>query len=54
MKKFLMVTIITAASLSATDLVLADEGSGCHFHGNTAATPETVASCALQRKETLG
>lgn len=53
MKKLLMVTIIAAASLSATDWVLADERSSCHFHGNTAATSETVASCALQRKETL-
>lgn len=53
MKKFLMVTIITAASFGATDLVLADERSGCHFHGNTAATSETVANCALQRMETL-
>ncbi|KIO48683.1 DUF6488 family protein [Nitrosospira sp. NpAV] len=52
MKKILMVTIITAASLSAT-MVLADERSGCHFHGNTAATSETVASCAHQRKGIL-
>ena len=53
MKKFLMVTIITMASLNATNLVLADERSSCHFHGNTAATSETVASCALQRKGML-
>ena len=52
MKKFLMVTIITAASLSAT-VALADERSGCHFHGNTPAASETVASCALQRKGIL-
>jgi hypothetical protein len=52
MKKLLMITIITA-SLGATDLVLADERSGCHFHGNKAASSETVAGCALQRKEIL-
>lgn len=52
MKKLLMATIITAASLSAT-VALADERSGCHFHGNTSATSETVASCAFQRKGML-
>ena len=52
MKKLLMVTIITGASLSAI-MVQADERSGCHFHGNTPATSETAASCALQRKGML-
>ena len=47
-----MVTMITAASLSAI-VAVADERSGCHFHGNTPATSETVVSCALQRKGLL-
>lgn len=53
MKKFLMVTIFTVASLSAPIMVLADEKGSCHFHGNTAAASETVARCALQRKDLL-
>lgn len=53
MKKFLMITIIGAAGLGATDLALADEKGSCHFHGNTAAKSETVTSCASQRKEKL-
>lgn len=53
MRKLFMVMVISVASLSTTDLVLADERSGCHFHGNKAATSETVAGCALQRKAIL-
>lgn len=53
MKKFLMVTIMMATCLSVTDKASAAESSSCHFHGNTAATPDIVAGCAMQRKEIL-
>lgn len=53
MKKFLMVTIMTASCLSVTDRASAAESSSCHFHGNKAATSDTVADCAMQRKEIL-
>ena len=42
-----------ATCLSITDRALAAESSSCHFHGNKAATPDTVAVCAIQRKAIL-
>lgn len=53
MKKFLMVSIMTVSCLSVADIALAAESSSCHFHGNKAAAPDTVASCAMRRKEIL-
>ncbi len=53
MNKFLMVTIMMTTCWSITDRASAAESSSCHFHGNKAATPDTVADCAIQRKAIL-
>lgn len=51
-----MKTLLTASALALSLLAMptrADEGGSCHFHGSKAATPETVAGCAAQRKAQL-
>ena len=52
MRKFLTIMMV-AASLSTTDIVLADEAGSCHFHGKKIAKEETVSNCAADRKELL-
>lgn len=52
MKKLVMITILVASILVA-GTAIAGEASSCHFHGNKAATEETVINCAIERKERL-
>ena len=40
-------------SIVSTSQALADGGSDCHFHGNKAASEDTVLTCASKRKEKL-
>ena len=53
MKKFLTTVAMVAVSFSVINIAVADEAGSCHFHGNKPASPETVISCAQQRKEIL-
>ena len=53
MKKFLMVAIVTSISFGNIGMTWAAKESSCHFHGNKEASPDTVSSCAMQRKGTL-
>ncbi len=53
MKKFLIMTIIAASSLSLSSGVSADPAGSCHFHGSKPAEPDTVSRCAWERKEIL-
>lgn len=52
MKTFIIV-LASVAAVGLSNPVLASEGGGCHFHGNTPAKEVTVVGCALQRKDTL-
>lgn len=52
MKK-LLIAFASVAAMGLTTPALANEGGGCHFHGNTPAKEATVVGCAVQRKDTL-
>lgn len=48
----MMITILVAGIFGIGG-AMAGEDSSCHFHGNKAATEETVINCAVERKEIL-
>jgi Family of unknown function (DUF6488) len=49
----LIATFSTAAGLLLAVPAFAGEGAGCHFHGNKAASQETVSGCAVQHQQAL-
>ncbi|MFY9460792.1 MAG: DUF6488 family protein [Pseudomonadota bacterium] len=49
MKKFISLIAFAAASVLAAP-AFASGASDCHFHGATAASPETVSACSIKRQ----
>ncbi len=52
MKK-LFTTLCAASGLALSTPVFAGADEQCHFHGNKAAPQETVAGCAVKRRQAL-
>ena len=46
-------TLCTAAALAFALPAFAGDADGCHFHGNKAASQETVSGCAVKRQQAL-
>jgi hypothetical protein len=51
--KTLSATLCAATSLALAAPVFAGGAEECHFHGNQAASQETVSGCAIKRQQAL-
>lgn len=49
----LLLALAAATGFALCSPALADGQGSCHFHGAKAATQDTVAGCAVKRRQTL-